>query len=150
VVGPAAVTRPTPARPRLPDWPERMNAALTEACGIPFAWGTHDCWLAAAAIACAVTGRDPAAAVRGAYHTEEEAEARLARAGGLEALVAEAMAAFGAPECDPAFAQRGDVVLVEAGNQLMAGVVADARIAVPGAEGMQLLRLGRARRAWAI
>ena len=144
------MSRPTPAIPRLIDWPRRLTDALAASRHRGFVWGSHDCWTAAATIACAVTGRDPAAALRGTYDTEEEADAVLARAGGLEALVAAAMVEFGAPECDPAFAQRGDIVLVEAGNQLMAGVVADARIAVPGADGMHLLRLGRARRAWAI
>lgn len=142
--------RPVPARPRLPDWPRRLTDALAAARRRGFVWGSHDCWTAAAAIACAVTGRDPAAAVRGTYATEEEAEAILARCGGLEAYVAGTLAEFGAPECDPAFVQRGDLVLVEAGNQRMVGVIADARIAVPGVDGMQLLRLGRARRAWAI
>lgn len=144
------MSRPVPAQPRLPDWPDRLAAALEAARETPFHWGAHDCWLAAADVVLAVTGRDPAAADRGTYTSEEAAEARLALSGGLESHVAAALAGIGAADVPPAFAQRGDVVLVAIANQLLVGVVADHRVAVTGAERMQFVPPALALRAWAV
>ena len=142
--------RPDPARPRLPDWPERLAELLEARLDLPFAWGAQDCCTLPADAALALTGHDPLAAWRGTYADEAAAEAILARHGGLEGFVADCLAAWGAPECPPAFVQRGDWALVAVGNELLCGVVAGAAVAVPGTHRLRAVPLDRIRRAWAV
>jgi hypothetical protein len=143
------VTRPVPSRTRSTDWPERLAAFIDARRFEPFAWGVQDCFLLAADAAREVTGDDPAAAVRGLYADEDEAQAIIGE-DGLEAWVAATMAAWGAPECGPAFAQRGDLVFVAVGNQRMCGVHLGNSVAVPGVDRVQFLPLARILRAWAV
>lgn len=143
--------RPLPRRPRFPDWPERLAAAVEARTERPFAWGEHDCFLFAADVVLAVTGQDPAAAWRGRYASEEEAEALIASLGGREAALVAAMAQFGAPEIRPTFAQRGDLVLVTIGNDIACGVILDGdRVVAPGAERLLALPRRLVLRAWAV
>ncbi len=141
--------RPAPTRARAEDWPERLASFIDDRRNQAFAWGMQDCFTLAADAALEMTGDDPAASVRGAYSSEDEAEAIIGPAG-LEAWVAATMAAWGAPECDPAFAQRGDMVFVAVGNQRMCGVHCGNAIAVPGADHLHFLPTSRALRAWVI
>lgn len=141
--------RPAPPLPRLEDWAERLAALVEDLRMQPFAWGVQDCVTVAADGVQAVTGADPHLA-RGAYATEAEAAAILAAHGGLEGYVAAMMAAFGAAECLPAFAQRGDPVLVEVGNELLCGTVAGEAVAVPGLDRLRFVPAARIRRAWAV
>jgi hypothetical protein len=108
--------RPAPEHKRVPTRPERLAALIEARRHTPFAWGTHDCCLFAADAVLATTGADPAAEWRGRYDSEAEA-LELLGARGLEGTVADAMAAFGAPECPVLAAQRGDVVLATSGNE---------------------------------
>lgn len=142
--------RPQPAHPRLPDWPDRFAAAFDAAVARPFEWGVHDCCMMASDIALAITGRDPAELWRGTYSTEAGAEAVIAAAGSLEAVVAGAMQAFGAPDCAPAFARRGDFAVVMVDNMQTLGVVVGATVAAPGLDGVRYVPLGSALRVWAI
>ncbi len=142
--------RLAPLTPRRPDWPERLAALIEERRRAPFRWGAQDCCLLAADAVVAMTGEDPATAWRGRYTSEVEAEALLGPAGGLEAMVAAALAEFGAAECSPAFAQRGDVALVLAGNQPTMGVVLGDVVAAPGPEGLTFLPPAAIQRAWSI
>lgn len=141
--------RPEPMRDRAADWPERLAAFIDARREQPFAWGGQDCFTFAADAAVALTGDDPAAAVRGEYSSEDEAEAIIGP-DGLEAWVAATMAAWGASECEPAFAQRGDMVFVAVGNQRMCGVHLGATVAVPGAERLHFLPASRVLRAWVV
>lgn len=143
------MSRPLPTRTRPQDWPERLGALVEERRNVPFAWGTQDCVLFAADAALAVVDADPMAEFRGQYDTEAGAEELMAGRT-FEATVAELMERFGAPECPPGFAQRGDWALVSIGNQEMAGVVIGTTIAVPNANGLSFVPVGRATRAWAI
>lgn len=146
----AGMTRPQPARRRLQDWPERLAAFVEERRHAPFAWGSHDCAMFAGSAIEAQTGTDPCAAFRGRYSGEDGAEAITAPAGGFEALLAATLAEFGAPECPPAVAQRGDVGLVRVGNTEALGVVLGGVVAVPGVERLQFVPVGRVYRAWAV
>ena len=141
--------RPVSTRARAHDWPERLADFIDARRGHGFAWGSHDCFTFAADAALMLTGDDPAAAVRGTYATEEEADAIIGP-DGLEAWVAATMAAWGAAECDPVFAQRGDVVFVLVGNQRMCGVTLGTNIAVPGAEKLHFIPTSHALRAWVV
>lgn len=142
--------RTTPRRPRFEDWPERLAAIIEERRDAPFYYGAQDCGSFAADVAAALTGEDPAAWLRGRYDSEEALEAVLAERGGFEAAVAQTMADFGAPECPPAFAARGDWALVDAGNQQMVGVVLGDTVAVTGLDGLRFVPLRLAARTWAI
>lgn len=146
---PAAVIRPDTTRARVADWPERLARFIEGRRRHGFAWGGHDCFSFAADAALALTRDDPAVAVRGTYATEEEAEAIIGP-DGLEAWVAATMAAWGAPECPPDLAQRGDMVFVGVGNQRMCGVHLGATIAVPGAEKLHFIPSSLALRAWVV
>jgi hypothetical protein len=141
--------RPTPERKRRPDWPERLAALIEARRHTEFAWGTHDCCLFAADTVLAMTGADPASEWRGRYDSEAEALALLGERG-LEGMVADAMAAFGAPECPVLAAQRGDVVLATSGNEPLVGVAFGSRIVVPGPERLVFLPLSAGSRAWAV
>lgn len=145
--------RTAPARPRFPDWPERLAAIVEDRRMAPFYWGGmggQDCGMFAGDVAVALTGGDPVDWLRGSYDSEEALELLLAERGGFEAAVEQTMAEFGAPECPPAYAMRGDWALVQVGNHLMMGVVLDDRLAVVGLEGLRFIPLSYAKRTWAI
>ncbi|MBK1656840.1 DUF6950 family protein [Paracraurococcus ruber] len=139
-----------PTRARLPDWPERLADLLDARRDQPFWYGGQDCGSFAGDVALALTGEDPIAWLRGAYGSEAELDAILRDLGGFEAAAERTMAEFGSPEIPPAFAQRGDWALVEAGNMLLLGVVVDHRVAVTGLDGLRYVPLRMARRTWAI
>ncbi|MDQ1081454.1 DUF6950 family protein [Pseudoroseomonas cervicalis] len=143
------MTRPMPTRPRVQDWPERLAELIEARREMPFTWGLHDCCTFAADAAVALTGSDPMAQFRGRYSDEEGAAAMVGQ-GGLEEKVAAELAAWGAREIRPAFAQRGDWALVMVGNDLMSGVVIGAEVAVPGPDGLRFVSLQAARRCWGI
>jgi hypothetical protein len=92
---------------RFEDWPQRLDAAVEAARTRAFAWGSFDCCLWAADVALAITGEDPAAIYRGAYHDEAGAAALIAQHGSLAALVT----ALLGPPIHPAWAHRADLVL---------------------------------------
>lgn len=142
--------RVPPARRRHADWPERLAAIVEERRTAPFYWGGNDCAGFAADVTVTLTGEDPAAWIRGHYADEAMLEAILIERGGFEVAVAQTMADFGAPECPPAFAMRGDWALVEAGNQTYVGVVLDDRVAITGLDGLRFLPKRYVTRTWAI
>jgi hypothetical protein len=144
------MTRPQPARVRVQDWPERLAAFIEGRRHAPFAWGTHDCAMFGGSAIEAQIGTDPFAAFRGRYTTEEEADAITSPAGGFEALLAATLAEFGAAECPPALAQRGDVGMVRVGNTEALGVIMGGLVAVPGPDRLAFVPPSRIYRAWAI
>jgi hypothetical protein len=85
----------------------------------PFAWGLHDCAMLAFDAVQAVTGRDPAPDLRGAYSTADEAKELLAGMGGLLGLCVKR---FG-PRIQAAAMQTGDVALLS--QSLCQGVTAE-------------------------
>jgi len=140
---PSALTRD-------PRWPDLLAEIIQQRAATPFAWGLHDCALLAADVVLALTGTDPAGALRGAYSTEAEADALIAQHGGLEALAATLAAEVGLGDCAPTFAQRGDVALVTQGNMRALGVVVGDSVAVPAAQGLAFLPLASIQRAWSV
>lgn len=135
---------------RWPNWPETLAELVEQRAETAFRWGEHDCALLAADAVLAMTGTDPAGALRGAYSTEAEADALIAQYGGLEALAATLAAEVGLGDCAPAFAQRGDVALVTQGNMRALGVVVGDSVAVPAAQGLAFLPLDAIQRAWSV
>lgn len=85
----------------------RLAALLRARVAQPFAWGVRDCAMLAFDAALAITQRDPAADLRGAYTTAPQAWRLLRRMGGMQGMAA---ARFGQP-VPLADAADGDVVL---------------------------------------
>lgn len=111
---------------------------------MPFAWGDHanDCISAAAAAVVAQGGEDHLAALR--WSTEEEAETAIEAAGGVETALT---AKLGEPIA-PAFAQRGDIGAIMAGNRMILVVVEGDTLAGPGPERLRRLPRAMLIRAW--
>ncbi|AZV00293.1 DUF6950 family protein [Paracoccus kondratievae] len=106
----------TPSLTRLPDWRARFAAEMDRQRRDPFAWGSQDCALGLAAGAVeAITGQDVAARWRGRYRSPSGARRALHKAGftSLADLVASLL-----PEIAPAFANVGDIGLIEADGPL--------------------------------
>jgi hypothetical protein len=125
------------------DWPERLAAFMDERRHVPFEWGISDCSTFAADAVAAMTGERlqiPAA-------DSPEAYARLARDQGTLAEMAEAL--LGEP-IHPAYAQRGDVVLLVMDERETLGICVGTEIAGPGADGLALAPMSMAVAAWRI
>jgi hypothetical protein len=99
------------------DWETRLAAWLASVAQRPHAYGSHDCIMASLAAVRAVTGRDYGRGHRRRYGDAEEARAYLAALG--FASPAAAMDSL-LPRKAPAFAQRGDIVLVRRSSPLLA------------------------------
>lgn len=116
-----------------------------------FAWGTHDCAMLAFDAVQTLTGRDPAADLRGTYSNAMGALRTLAMLGGLEALCA---ARFGAPvPIDEA--EDGDIALLrpsvcagESCEHGALGVFWRGLVVAQGDMGLMYLQRDRAQRAW--
>ena len=147
---------------RTPHWAEHeFHDFLLARAKTPFAWGTNDCCLFPADAIQAFTGVDLAADFRGKYSTEAEALALIKTVtGGATAEDAAVYCAAkhglvewvrdGKPA--PLFAQRGDLVVLDDGGNLIAGVVhLKGSVAVTvGAEGLKLLSIRAIKRAWKV
>lgn len=66
---------------RFPDWPQRLQGAITERRSWAYAWGQFDCALCGADLVAAVTGQDFGAPFRGRYQDEAGAQAILTSLG---------------------------------------------------------------------
>jgi hypothetical protein len=97
-----------------------------------------------------VHGFDPLDGIRGTYATEEEYEALLQEWGSLGALLDQIAAIHELPECPPAFARRGDIVLAMAGNMEGLGLMDAVAVTLPGPDRLRLAPRSAILRAWAV
>lgn len=93
-----------------------------------FAWGICDCCLWVADWVLVVTGRDPAAALRGAYRTPREAERIVAGFGGMVGFVDAHLSPLGVVRTNDPLP--GDVVVVETPAGPALGIVTRLGVAV--------------------
>lgn len=136
---------------RYPDWPSRLVKELQAASERPFSWGTHDCALFACNVVFALTGTDPAVIFRGSYSTEIGALRMIASYGSLAGLAEWVAKEHNCEEVRPAMAQRGDVLLIDAGTQGFAlGICAGERAAVASPNGLSFVPMKYVVRAWAV
>lgn len=105
---------------RTADWRVRLRDYVLGKMGEPFRPGRHDCALFAAGAVEAMTGRDLAAEWRGKYRTLKRGESLL-RERGFEDHEDVCRALL--PEVAPAFAQVGDVAVIEIDGGVALGVV---------------------------
>ena len=140
---------------RTPHWATReLPEFIASRQAKPFAWGSNDCCLIAADEIQAITGTDIAGDFRGKYTDQASAFALIKSiTGGSKVADAAAFCAaqHGLVEWKyPLQAQRGDLVVVQDGDQLIAGFVhPNGRFATSiGLMGMKLLPIAQVRRAW--
>ena len=134
----------TAAAGRRPDWFVRLGALVSRRLDEPFAFGTNDCCVWAADAVEAVTGLDPAADLRGTYHTATGAARVLQAAGGLAALCAQRLG----PEVPPSLAQVGDIGLVDEGPTGALVVCLGFNWLGPRADGLHPVMTNKVLRAW--
>lgn len=135
--------------PRRPDWPARLTRFLEERRERAFAWGTHDCCLAACDWVREAAGWDPAAAFRNTYDDRDGA-LRVLRALGAGTLPETARTIGGTPLPSARFAQRGDVALIRSAAGPALGIVIDDRIAAAAPIGWSFVPLDNAYLAWRV
>jgi hypothetical protein len=122
----------------------------------PFAWGTNDCCLFPANAIHSFTGHDLASDFRDKYSNEEEAFALIqSLTGGTTVEDAAAWCAHKAGLVErpaPLFAQRGDLVVIENGGSVIAGVVHlnGRHVISVGHGGLMRLSLRSVTRAWKV
>jgi hypothetical protein len=145
-MGAQVTDRTQPVWSRHPDWQQRLTDYLRANHARPFAWGRWDCALFVAGAVRAMTGRDPMRGLRG-YRTLAGG-LRKARARGYEDHIAAVAARF--PEIPPAFAGPGDIAVVPGAPGLALGIVQGAQVYVPGAQGLGLVSLTEAQRAFRV
>ena len=127
---------------------KRLIEYVSKAARTPFQWGTHDCALFAAGAVKAQTGKDPAIGLRGRYSTAAGAMKHLRKLGyeRIEDLASERL-----EEISPAFAQVGDLAVLDGDGEIGAlGVVQGERIYVLHPDGLALMPLMSARRAFRV
>ena len=130
---------------RFPDWPSHLNAVVNAARARPFAWTGHNCAAFAFDVVEAITGvrchdrfaglmRSAASARRAAREMDLHVDAIV----GADRRI------------PPAFAQRGDCVLIDTDTGKVLAIVIDHRIAAQGPAGLVLIDSARILRAWAV
>lgn len=137
-------------------WPNDLLQFVTDHRQDTFVWGTSDCCLLAADAVLAVTGTDIAVDFRGKY-TDQSSAFELIKTLTDGTTVADAAAYCAAKHGllewpSWRYAQRGDLVVIQDADQLIAGFVHhDGRLAVSiGEGGLKFLPLAQVTRAWRV
>lgn len=148
---------PAPKLKRTQHWATReLNVFLRARARTPFAWGTHDCCIFPADAIRAFTGVDIAVDFRGKYTDEASAMALIKIVtGGSTVADAAAWCAqkHGLVEHEfPKKAKRGDLVVMQNGPNLVAGVVHlnGRHLVTAGEEKLLVLPITAVKRSWAI
>ena len=126
---------------------ERLSILITYAANAgqrPFRPGRHDCALFAAGWVKLASGQDPARGWRSTYRSLRQGKQLLAEAGFADHV---AFAAAHLPEIPPAFAQVGDLAVLD--DQAF-GIVAGEMIYCLRPEGLGLVPRGQMRRAFKV
>ncbi len=129
---------------RVEHWPEALAEYLDSRRDVPFAWGESDCATFAAGAVEALTGH--AMEVPRVESAQDYARFIL-DSGALREHVGDHL---GDPLPSPAFAQRGDVVLMLLDGRETLGVCIGDGIAGPGPAGLVVVPLSAATAAWRI
>ena len=116
-------------------WPRLLSEAIQAAAQTPWSWATDNCALFTADCVLAMTGTDIAKGYRGRYKTARGWN-RIIK-GDVEIIAVKICEAHAMKEIDPAYAQRGDIVIFLSQGEKCVGVVSDnaamvaAKIEVP-------------------
>jgi hypothetical protein len=131
-----------------PDWRARLSAYIAATWAQPFGYGRQDCALFAAGAIEAMTGTDPAAGFRGRYATRDEGMMLLFTEDGAMGPIDLARRILTA--VPPAFAQAGDIAVVDAEEGRALGVVAGPHVYLAGVGGLVTVPLAKARAAFRV
>lgn len=132
-------------------WESRLADYFDKMHDKPFKRGVHDCALFAGNCIDIMTGRDTTSEFRQPYKTRKEAFQMLKEMG-YDDLAAIANKKLGDPLPSPAYAQRGDCVLIESDDQQALGIVdLSGRKAVTiGKEGFIYFGMDKWATAWRV
>lgn len=131
---------------RRQDWPEKLSEYILSRAKMPFEWGSNDCGTFFADGVIQMTDEDPIADIRGKWTDAMSAARFIASEGGLEALLSARFHKIHGV----LFAQRGDAGLVTLDDREFIAICTGSHWAAPGPEQMALLKLDRARVAFAV
>lgn len=128
---------------RAEDWPEALADYVDAHRSVPFEWGVNDCATFAAGAVHAITGTRLQLPIA----TSAQAYAHLVRDhGSLAKMTDDVMGA----QIVPAYARRGDIVLIEMDGRECLAVCLGAVAAAPAADGLRIAPMGAATAAWAV
>jgi hypothetical protein len=108
---------------RDPAWPNLLVDFIEERRDRPFSWGSNDCCLFASDWIRLCTGIDPAADLRGRYHSALSAARVMRSHGGVAGIVESIGGRLGLEPVTHARAQRGDLVMQDNGLGNCLGIV---------------------------
>jgi hypothetical protein len=128
---------------RYDDWPERLEAFIDSRRDVPFGWGTNDCVTFANDAVEAITGSKPV------HVTWDSAASALSAIQAVGSISDMCETLFG-KDIPASFAQRGDVVLMMMDGRETLGIMIAERIAGPAADGLILLPISTAIKAWRV
>jgi len=131
-------------------WPARLAEFIQGAQKRPFVWGEFDCCLFAADWVMVATGVDVAADLRGKYKSETGAARVIKKYGGIERMVDDLLAPYGAIKLPIAKARRGDVCLLDTPLGEALGVCVGERIACATFNGVAMAPMRSAQAVWMI
>ena len=124
---------------RQANWAYKLGEFVNSIHKTPFAYGVHDCGVLAAGCIKALTGVDamPSMAYTSAAEAAQECQ-RISGSPYLDDLIASLAKQHGWTEVKPAFAHRGDLVVMGAKEQARLGVVSlhGTHIMTPGDRGL--------------
>lgn len=132
---------------RRADWKSRLAEYLAAGPRRAWGYGANDCALFTAGAVAAMTGTDPAAAWRGRYG-DLRAGIALIRAEGYRDHLAFVAAHF--EEIAPAFAQVGDIAVIDGADGPALGIVQGEAIYALSEAGPRLVPLLAAPRAFRV
>lgn len=136
------------------DWPERLAACVEAARNQPFVWGSHDCVLWACDVIREMIGSDPASSFRGTYDSAAGALRTVLEIGeDFRTAVETVCTAQGFKVTAPAFAQRGDLVLVPSGREgwpEALGICVGKDAMTAGETGLVKISMAQAIMAWRV
>lgn len=125
---------------RLPDWPQRLAAAIEAARLAPFAWGRHDCALFALDCIDAQTGGQIAARFRGTYDGPLGA-AKVFGPAGLLGFAAGIARTEGLVPVGRVFAQRGSITCYRGDLGETLGILYGRQVLAAGPAGIARIEL---------
>ena len=130
---------------RKQSWPEILAIQIKAAEMRPFSWGSHDCCAFAARVVEAMTGVSFMTDFP-EYSDEARASVLVGEFGGVEGIAGLCLGEANAP----AFAQRGDVVLMPTDQGDALGICIDHRAAFASARGLAFHPVSACRVAWRV
>ena len=131
---------------RSEDWESQLSQTVADHLHQPFAWGSNDCVMFAAACVEAMTGVSLVRHLHCTWASQSEAIRAIAKLGGITVVVD----CLGLVAVPPLCAQRGDLVLHRRdGNDALAICLGD-KLAGPSDSGLLFFGLENGVKAWRV